>query len=466
MTVEESQAIALGNARMKIWWDDRAEPSVDAPVSLLFGTGTLYNRDSKEWLVKAFPVHIRFADGKAHLGMYFPMPYMKSARIELTAAEGEKVSGLDVSFRTDPYTGPANHVGYFHATYVDHGEGKPGHDLEFLDTRKVEGGGDWCGQFIGTSFIFTDTAELRTLEGDPRFYFDDALTPSAQGTGTEEWGGGGDYWGGRTMTLPFAGHPVGCKKPQEARNDLDKIHSEYRFLLSDCFPFGRNARITFEHGGENNMKEHYRSVTFWYGRPGAYLVPTDEFNVGDAASEMDHQYRSPEASEPRTISTRYEWGVDHFEGREIFPESSDTERHTRGSSTFVMKLQPDNLGVLLRRKMDYSFPNQLAKVSVSDVDGEPKWTEVGLWYTAGSNTCVYSNPKPELGPAQHNAQTSNRRWREEEFMLPKNLTAGRDAIRVKVEFVPREIPLFPGHPLAEQAWSEVRYWAYCFQMPE
>ena len=30
-------------------------------------------------------------------------------------------------------------------------------------------------------------------------------------------------------------------------------------------PFGKNARITFEHGGENNIPEHYRSVTFWYG---------------------------------------------------------------------------------------------------------------------------------------------------------------------------------------------------------
>ncbi len=52
---------------------------------------------------------------------------------------------------------------------------------------------------------------MRTLEGDPRFFFDDSLTPQAQGTGTEEWGGGGDYWGGLNMTLPFAGHPVGAR---------------------------------------------------------------------------------------------------------------------------------------------------------------------------------------------------------------------------------------------------------------
>ena len=79
---------------------------------------------------------------------------------------------------------------------------EPGKDLVLLDTRTVEGGGDWSGSFVGTSFIFSDRAKLRTLEGDPRFFFDDSQTPQAQGTGTEEWGGGGDYWGGQNMTLP------------------------------------------------------------------------------------------------------------------------------------------------------------------------------------------------------------------------------------------------------------------------
>ena len=46
-----------------------------------------------------------------------------------------------------------------------------------LDTRDVEGGGDWSGSFIGTSFIFSHEANLNTLEGDPRFYFDDSMTP-------------------------------------------------------------------------------------------------------------------------------------------------------------------------------------------------------------------------------------------------------------------------------------------------
>ena len=55
---------------------------------------------------------------------------------------------------------------------------------EFFDSQDAEGSHDWSGQFVGTSFIFSDRAVLNTLEGDPRFFFDDSLTPQAQGTGT------------------------------------------------------------------------------------------------------------------------------------------------------------------------------------------------------------------------------------------------------------------------------------------
>jgi hypothetical protein len=54
--------------------------------------------------------------------------------------------------------------------------------MPLLDTRETEGGGDWSGHLVGTSFNFSHRGELDTLEGDPRFYFDDSLTPQAQGT--------------------------------------------------------------------------------------------------------------------------------------------------------------------------------------------------------------------------------------------------------------------------------------------
>jgi hypothetical protein len=35
-----------------------------------------------------------------------------------------------------------------------------------------------------------------------------------------------------------------------------------------------------------------------------------------------------------------------------------------------------------------------------------------------------------------------------------------------VKFLPVERPLFPGHPMAELGWSEFRYTAYCFVVPD
>jgi hypothetical protein len=276
-------------------------------------------------------------------------------------------------------------------------------------------------------------------------------------------------------TLPFAGHPVGAPSQKEAQCDEDRIESAYRFLLADLMPFGEQARIQLEHGGTNESNEVYETVVYWYGRPGSFLLQSDEVKVGDRSSEQEHGYLSPRASPPYEITSRYELGVDTLRGREIYPATTDTGRTTTGTSEFTLKLKPDNVGVMLRRKMDYAFPNQRAVVYVADTSpdlppprGEERrgpWRRAGVWYTAGSNTCVYSNPREELGPTQHVVQTSNRRFRDDEFLLPRSLTAGRAAIRVRVVFTPVRVPLFPGSPLLQLAWSELRYQAWCFVYP-
>ena len=53
---------------------------MDAPVALFFGAGTLYNREGREYLVKAFPTFIRFGQQQIELACFFPMPFFKSAR--------------------------------------------------------------------------------------------------------------------------------------------------------------------------------------------------------------------------------------------------------------------------------------------------------------------------------------------------------------------------------------------------
>lgn len=480
LSVPVAKALAFSRARLKVTWDGRREPSIDAPVALFFGTGLLHNNDGREFLVKGLPCVVKYEGGRVHLRCYFPMPYFRSAEVELEGA-GSEIPDIHWRFRHEPFADPPNHVGYFHATYRDHAHPELGRDLELLDTRKTEGGGDWSGSFVGTSFIFTRDNVLATLEGDPRFYFDDSLTPQAQGTGSEEWGGGGDYWGGLNMTLPLVGHPIGVRRAQDVRGPEDKVHSAYRFLLADLMPFGKNARITLEHGGTNESSEHYETVTYWYGIPAASLVKTDELKVGDLESERAHGYDSPGASEVYELTSRYEWGVDAIErrwpslpplsgeGREVFPPHTDHGRYTTGTSEFTLKIDPRNLGVMLRRKLDYSMANQRAEVSIADADEPvPAWQPAGVWYTAGSNTVLHSFPKGELDPSEKGVIVSNRRFRDDEFLVPRDLTEGRASIRVRVRYLPVERPLYPGgrRHTAFRAWSELRYTAYSFVMPD
>jgi hypothetical protein len=468
LTVPLADAESLGASTLRVTWDGRSSASIEAPVSLFFGSGSMFNRKGREFLVQALPVSIQFASGTATFAVYFPMPFFRSAHVELVGST--PVAAVDWAARTQPYLDPTNWAGYLHATYADQGVPTPGVDLVLLDTTQVEGGGDWCGHVVGTSFTFSDRAVLTTLEGDPRFFFDDSQTPQVQGTGTEEWGGGGNYWSGQTTTLPLFGHPVGAPDATSAESAEDEIESAYRFLLADLMPFGRNARVQLEHGGLDDSEEHYRTIAYWYGLPGACLVPTDTLHVSDTKDEQAHAYSSPSASSVDTLTTRYEWGVDHFGATEIYPATTDTGRHTAGSTEFTLTLDPDNVGALVRRKLDYGFPDQRAEVYVADASGDAGnsgeiFVDAGTWYLAGSNTCVFSDPLQELDAPQPTVEISNRRWRDDEFLLPRSLTRGRSAIRVRLVFTPSNWPLTPGAALAPQAWSEYRYTAYVWKMP-
>jgi hypothetical protein len=480
-SVPADDAEKLAKARLRMYWDERPKPSVDAPLGLFFGAGSLLFDPEQEFVVKSFPMMIRRGvDQRVSFATYFPMPIRKSLRITLEETTGNDFGRTTWEVTCERFTDPSNCVGYFHATYHDFPHPERGRDLELLDTRKVEGGGDWCGHIVGTTYTFTKNGNLNTLEGDPRFYLDDSLTPQGQGTGSEEWGGGGDYWGGQRMTLPFVGHPVG-RPVGQMKQPIDKIHSAYRFLLTDLIPFGRNARFTLEHGGTNESSEHYETVTYWYGLPQPALVQTDELDVGSSESENAHDYQSPQATAPEKLASRHEVGVDHAradDGRsiEIVPTLSDDGRRTKTYSEFVVKIRPDAVGVMLRRRLDLAYPNQKAAVYLADAAAKkPDWKEAGTWYTAGGNTVVFGDPRVapkdkqsphvELRPPVHVVQTSNRRWRDDEFLLPPKLTRGLEQIRVRCQFVPLHEPLFPGHPLQDEAWTEFRYWAYCFVMP-
>jgi hypothetical protein len=494
LTMPLKKAIDLERIRLIATWDDRKQPSINAPLCLFFGAGTFYNRENKEYLVKGFPINIRYdyQNEKVELSCYYPMPFFSSAKLELAGiAPGD--TEIDYEIRWEALPGPFSTSSYFHASYKNISEVEMGKDMILLDTKGIEEANDWSGSFVGTSMIFSHNGDLNTLEGDPRFFFDDSKSPQGQGTGTEEWSGGGFYWGGENMSLPFAGHPCGAPSKEAAKNEKDLIESSYRFLLADLMPFGKRALIQFEHGGENLSSEHYETVTYWYGLPAASLIKTDEIDIGSEESEKRHFYYSPQASQVQNITSRYELGIDSFPaqpwaipgskdtvkpanyqqliGKEVYPAHTMDGRFTKGVSEFTVKLKAGNQGALLRRTLDYSFPNQKAEIYIADVSKGNKynlrWKYAGIWYLAGSATLVQSFPRGELDKRLYNVRTSNRLFRDDEFIIPAILTKNAAAIRVRVKPVIEKQELYPGKPYPkESTWSELAYDIYTFILPD
>ena len=133
-SVPRDRAVAFSSARLRVTWDNRKEPSIDAPIALFFGAGILYNRENREYLVKSFPMVIKYEPDRVVLRSYFPMPFFGSARIELGGTGIADIPGVKWAVRYMPCKDPANQMGYFHATYRDHPSPRRGHDLVLLDT--------------------------------------------------------------------------------------------------------------------------------------------------------------------------------------------------------------------------------------------------------------------------------------------------------------------------------------------
>ena len=90
---------------------------------------------------------------------------------------------------------------------------------------------------------------------------------------------------------------------------------------------------------------------------------------------------------------------------------------------------------------------------VADTAAGAPFVAAGPWYLAGSNTCAFVDAPTETGVVAPTAETSNRQWRDDEFLLPRSLTRGREHVRVRVV------------ASGSSTWSEYRYTAYSYVLP-
>ena len=395
-------ALATANVLNDLWvamtWDDDASPSVSAPVGSLFALGDLGAGVSSGLMAGMRP------DGTLYL--YFPMPFAARAQVTIMNRGSTSATGLWARVEQRPFPFSFDQVGTFAAEYHA-GTSTPGADLTLLDTT---GSGKVVGAVVSEARAACSQCVVRDyLEGDEHILVDGARTPVVLGTGTEDFFNGGFYFNHGPFGLSSHGNGA-----HSATSSYDAT-AAYRFFVSDPIAFRDHVRVSLQHGPIDDDDVVASSLVYYYRQSRSRLEASDSFVVGDSAGEASHAYRTTNPTWSGSFKSTWEgeFSSDAF---------TSTGRANKGSTSFVMQIDPANCGVILRRLLDQAAGNQRASVFANGV-------LVGDWLTAGSN----------LAHA----------WREDDFAIPGSMTAGETAIAIEIRFVSSDVD-----------WTEFEYEAF------
>ncbi len=371
---------------IKIFWDGKKEPSINAPIAMAFGGGM-----ANPVKFQSLPAGVSDSN---EFYWYFPMPFQKSARIviENKSSYNLKNSSLRVGLYKD--TVPMKNVGYFNVKYNCSNPTEPLLDHPLFTVRGT-------GHYVGVSLEGRDSWG-GYLEGDNRFYTENARTPFSHGTGTEDYFNCGFHYKYGNFIAPLQGYTI----------EIGDIRAQYRWHLSDPIPFYSYADFGFEHGMENFQTPVYYSTAFYYLNDESTLLQTDELYPAVESSAKKHNYKCSGEWVKSTLSSNYGF-------KYINEPVAYTGIYHKSESEFKIDILAENSGVLLMRTLDYGLLNQEADVYVDGIFA-------GKWLNAGSNTFS--------------------RWLDDVFIISPEFSYGKKSLNIKIDA--KKIPV---------DWSEFYY---------
>lgn len=241
---------------LRIWWDGEKAPSVEAPLVDFFcdPNGALDRVDSV------------FVNKKRGWNCYFPMPFRKSARIELDAEDPRYPSGMAshepcyayVHYRTVPSLPPD--VPTFHASWRQQTV-----DMDRVEfhAMEAEGKGVFVGWNLTVRGVDTPTSGY-FVDENVKIWVDGGRQPAVEWQGLED--SFGFSWG-----FP----PEANSFPRTGYQPWYNGAAAYRFLVEDRIAFQKSIRITVGFG-RNEIEawramfprgfppHQFSAVTYWY----------------------------------------------------------------------------------------------------------------------------------------------------------------------------------------------------------
>ncbi len=341
-------AAELRAARVRIFWENEAHPSVDGPVDAFFGSG----------LGVAPVASAAFEMSPARFVNRVPMPFWRHARVQLTGVAGR----LFLHVVENPYD--ESHTAHLHVTWHEERPTTSPDDFEYVTFTGA-------GKLVATVLTVEPPDAARDKqwwEGDLRSSADGRRTPGIQGTGYEDdhFGGWSNEFFSTPFSLPLSGEPAAHILDRNGQYNGDVT----MYRVWPGIPFLGELRHSVEHGDQNGRAVNESAATFFYGEPRSWLVTSDTLDLCDADARTAHGFMPFGQTRLDTLTSR-------FEGRDPTPI---THCHLAQSNTVTFKLAvpATNEGVYLRRWFDQATGPQAAVVSV---DGE----FVEVWSIAETN---------------------------------------------------------------------------------
>jgi hypothetical protein len=284
----------LNALSLRIYWDGRKEPGVEAPLGDFFAVG-----QGRPASVESLPVQV---SPTGSLTCYWRMPFARSARIVITNDNPDRGAGLYWQVDWTQLDSLPPDTSYFHAQYRQEYPAAGGRDYLIADL-----GGS--GKYVGTVLSVTLGQDGWFGEGDDFFFIDGEKVPSLQGTGSEDYFN--DAWGFRARTGPWFGQP----RWQGDRAGDSGV--AYRWHVLDPVGFSRSLRLTIEHKGnhEDDLEGFYlerpdflSSVAFWYqtGEPKRFasLPPWPERRIPWRHEHLIRAFRGARTSSGAKVAVQ------------------------------------------------------------------------------------------------------------------------------------------------------------------
>ena len=329
-----------GRARGAIlrgYFDGATVPALESPVGDLFGFA--FGKPTARSLL------LGVTNDTAYL--YFPMPYDRAARLDLTLDRGEAPIAMSLTVATVPVRRQPDE-GRFYAYWRRENPTVRHQPFTFLRTA---GRGHVVGLSLQAQGVGIEGTEF--FEGDDRAVIDgDTLI---RGTGSEDSFNGGWYgvpgrWD-RAISLPLSGS-LGYSI------SLGRTGG-FRVYLGDAYAYQRSIDFTIEHGTDtsNNTITDYAAVTYFYSQHPPAVRATDLSPAARQVLDVNHIVLDPSWLQPidafsfrhATLAKQTEKDVGQFlalvadSARDVFgPHGVDLVATTTAAGNYRVSVQAMN----------------------------------------------------------------------------------------------------------------------------